>query len=165
MGSPEEIVKADMSYYGVMGTIGRTIRDKVLGVIGVTYLVVGFFLQAVAYVLTVAGVSEAGRGGCQALIVAGLGIGTIALTLGFARFLYPQLVKIEGRKAARVVLFMVGDKKVGARTDPLPYPERLEEIGRFLDYPDRAEGESGRDYALRVWGVDRLATRPYPKSS
>ena len=56
MGSPGELVRLDMTYWGQGGGIGRSIRDKVLGMLGLAYLVIGFLLQAVAYVLSVANV-------------------------------------------------------------------------------------------------------------
>ena len=50
-GSPEEIVKTSMTYWGISAAIARTIKDKVLGTLGVTYLVIGFEFQAAAQTL------------------------------------------------------------------------------------------------------------------
>lgn len=165
IGSPEEIVMRSTTWWGVSASIARTIKDKVLGTLGVTYLVIGFLLQAAAYVLTVAGVGT-GRSSTtrEAWVVVAAGVATVAVTAGFAWFLYPGWVKEEGRRAARIVPFMVGDKKIGARMDALPYVERLELIGRFLDYPEREEDEPAQVYARRVWGVERVSRRPFLKS-
>lgn len=161
IGSPEEIVKSTLTYWGISATIGRTIKDKVLGILGVTYLVMGFLLQGTAYVLTTDGARWGSTSRPWLLVV--LGLGAVAASASIARLLYPIMVRREGVKAARIVPYKIGHKKVGARVDPSPYTERLEMIGRFLDYPEREEGESEPDYALRVWGVARVAPGPYPK--
>ena len=62
LASPEDMVKGDMTWWGVSGSIGRSIKDKVLGGIGVCYLVLGFLLQAVAYVLAMADGTSVTRG-------------------------------------------------------------------------------------------------------
>ena len=51
IGSPEEIVLRSLTYWGTSAAIARTIKDKVLGTLGVTYLVIGFEFQAAAQTL------------------------------------------------------------------------------------------------------------------
>jgi hypothetical protein len=36
-------------------------------------------------------------------------------------------------------------------------------IGRFVGYPERADGESQEDYAIRVWGTSEITPGTYPK--
>lgn len=53
--------------------------------------------------------------------------------------------------------------------DPPPHRQprgrvdRLEMIGRFVGYPERADGESQEDYAIRVWGTSEITPGTYPK--
>ena len=114
LASPEDMVRFDMTFWGMSGSIGRSIKDKVLGGIGVCYLVVGFLLQGVAYMLALADGTSVTRGSTrQAWIAAGVGVAAIAVSAGIARLAYPRLVKWQGRRAARVAVFNTGFADAG----------------------------------------------------
>jgi hypothetical protein len=131
----------------------------VLGGLGVAWLVLGFVVQGLAYVLTI---NRGGRTSGSALVAAALGLGTVIISVALAYALQPPLVKWEGRRAACIALVKVTDKFFAARRDPLPYGDRLELIGRFLGYPDRHENESQEEYAKRVWGLSVIQPGSYP---
>ncbi len=160
LASPEEMVRQNLSWGGVSSSIGRAINDKVFGMLGVGWLVVGFVVQALGYLLTI---ERGGRSTSSSTsLAAGLGVASILVAFGIAWILRPRLVKWQGRRAAQVALYEITDKVIGARTDPLPYGDRLELVGRFLGYSEQSKGESQEDYALRVWGLSKIQPGTWP---
>lgn len=150
--SPEQLVLRDLTYWGSSGSIGWSIKDKVYGIFGVFWLVAGFLVQAAGYALTI-GRSHTSSSGWVAV---GLCAAGVVVAAGSAWGLSGPLIRREGIRAARVVPVQVDNKTVVSRTDPLPYGDRLEIIGRFLGYSQRTEDEPQADYVLRVWRLERF---------
>lgn len=125
------------------------VRNRFDGEVGLPALVVGFSIQAVAYI-AVAGGADVSTGGLGHAVVAltAAVVPVIGVAVG-VRLLRPRRFRQMCVEAAHYPT--EGDER-----NHLPFVSRLMYFGRALDYAV-LEHESPEDYARRVFGVERVA--------
>jgi hypothetical protein len=131
-------------------------RNRCDAIFGVTFLVVGFFLQAFGYGCQVAGVDPATSTG-RTIVASLLGAGAVALGFGSWRLLRQRAVKRTIVKVARSRegTGEPGDEK--GRTWTRYKAGRLLDLGEAAGWPAIPEDqvEKGKQrYAARVFNVD-----------
>jgi hypothetical protein len=147
-----EIARRSASWVGYSSIDAvNLVRDRLDGVAGLTALLAGFTLQAIAYAVTLAHHEDAREGTVGRSVTAlVLAVTAGGIVLGLRRLVGPRLVKKALIDLAHVNVF-----KSPPEIRANPYGALLVSYGGELGYAP-LENETQESYAKRVFGVGEI---------